>query len=303
MRDTQHVRSHRPLLPRWWRSLNEMRSLGRVPIKVLLFAGVLLVVLFPSPDMLLRQIHRLRHLDQMIEPNAPGLAEVAADLGSRLDASLTPRQVQKRVEKYVHETIPYAWDWDTWNVVDYIPTVPEVLEKRREDCDGRAVLAASLLRRLGQDAMLATDLRHVWVTVGRDELMGPGAAKSAVSTPTGTQVNWHTLSNVPRTLAFGVAVFPLSREAILVATILLLMAPARMRCVAFVFATATLLAGWAFLRQGVVVAPDLSGFSERTWASWIGLILSLAGLLSLWLTGGRAVRSDSTKAASPADNT
>ena len=267
--------------------MNEARAAVRVPVKLGLFAVVLVAVLFPSPRLLIRQVDRLAHLDRMIEPDAPGLDALVRQLQAGLPADATRRQIQQRVQTFVRKTIPYDWDWNTWGVADYIPTVAELLDKKREDCDGRAVLAASLLRRMGQPASLATDLRHVWVAVGKDELMGPGGAKSAVSTPTGTRVDWRTLHNVPRSLAFGAAVFPLVRELILLATAFVLLMHPKTPARWLIGGAVLLLVGLASLRLGVDVSPDFRGYTERLWASWVGLIFVSAGMACLWEMGRR----------------
>jgi len=284
---------------RWWVDLNETRPVLRVPVKLLMFLVVVLLVLYPKPHLLMRVVHRLRHLHGLIEPNAPALAELDRRFRTDLPAGLSAREVQKRVEAFVHKTIPYDWDWNTWGVAVYIPTVAEVLDKGREDCDGRAVLAASLLRRLGQKASLVTDIRHMWVAVGKDELMRPGGPKSAVSTPTGTRVDWRTLRNVPRSLAFGAAVFPLVRELILIAAAVALLWHPRTGPRWLVAGAVLLLIGLAFLRLGVHVAPDLTGFTERPWASWLGLIHGLVGLGCLWWVARRA-RGNGSRPMPPA---
>jgi len=281
---------------RWFSALNGIRAGVRVPVKIVIFAAVLLLVLFPRPWLLVRHVDRLRHLDRLIEPNAPGLEALGQQLQTNLPTGLTNRQIHKRVEQFVHKTIPYDWDWNTWGVADYIPTVGELLKMGREDCDGRAVLAASLLRRLGQKSYLATDLRHVWVGVGRDELMGPGGPKTAISTPTGTRLNWRTVENVPRTLAFGTAVYPLPRELIVLATMVLLLAHPQMRLRWFLSGTALLVAALVFLRLGVDLVPGHRGFTERIWPSWLGLIVAILGVA--WL-GWWAHRARVQGTASP----
>ena len=263
---------------RFWSVFNEAPGWCRVPVKLLIFAIVLVLVLFPRPRLLVRQIDRLRHLDRLIDPRAPKLDAVVRRFQADLPENLTPRQIRKRVQAFVYETIPYDWDWNTWDVADYIPTVGELMAKGREDCDGRAVLAASLLRRLGQKASLATDLRHIWVVVERDELMGPGGWKSAVSTPKGTRVHWRTVGNVPRSLAFGVAVFPLARELIVLVTIVALLLHPKMPRRWLGAGVVLLLGGWVFLRLAVTVSSDFRGTVERDWASWVGLVLVVGGL-------------------------
>lgn len=267
------------------------RAWIRVPLKLAVFLVVLLLVLFPDPRLMLRHIERTTHLDQIIDPNAPELADMVREIEANMPPNPTTRQVRKRVERFVYETIPYDWDWNTWGSVDYVPTVAELMEMGREDCDGRAVLAASLLRRMGQDACLASDLRHVWVVVGKDELMGPGGPKTTVSTPTGTKINWGTLGNIPRSLAFGLAVFPLNRELIVLAAMVLLVAHRRMSPCRLIVGVVLMLDGLMFLRLGVGAAPGRHGYTEQVWASWLGLIHATVGLCILWWASGRARKS------------
>ena len=126
----------------------------------------------------------------------------------------------KVVERFVYKKVPYAWDWDTWGVADYMPTVEEVLTAGREDCDGRAVVSASLLRNLGYEAELVSDMTHVWVKTDRGETMSPGKMPKFVSSsPEGRKINWRALTNIPRSAAYGVSVFPLIRELIVLAAI------------------------------------------------------------------------------------
>src|SRR5882762_8266299 len=50
--------------------------------------------------------------------------------------------------------------------MEYWPTAEEVWQRRQEDCDGRAILAVSILRSRGyQSARLAISLDHMWAEV------------------------------------------------------------------------------------------------------------------------------------------
>lgn len=260
----------------------------RVVVKLLILGVVVFLVLFPRPGLFVRQVHRLRHLDELIEPNSPALAQWHAQLQAELPGHLSPLQLQKRVEAFVYKHIPYDWDWNTWGVVDYTPTVEELLLKGREDCDGRAVLAASLLRRMGQDAHLVADLKHMWVAVGSHELMSPGRTRSLISTPTGSRFNWRTLWHVPRSLAFGIGVFPLGRELVVLATLVVLLSHPHMGRSPFLVGVVLLLDALLFLRLAVYAEPRANLLVERNWPSWIGLVHLLAGLTCLWWAARRA---------------
>jgi hypothetical protein len=145
----------------------------------------------------------------------------------RVRADAPPRHVLGVVQQVVYERIPYAWDWDTWGVMDYLPTVRETLALGCEDCDGRAVVAASLLRRLGHQAWLVSDFTHTWVETTEGETMSPGrAAKALVARPgAATSVAWdgQLVKNYARAVSYGIGVFPLGR-LVIIATALCLVA-------------------------------------------------------------------------------
>ena len=125
--------------------LNRLRWPLRIPVKWAIFAVVVLLVCFPYPHMLIRHVRHWRDPDALIAPDAQVLRPFVEELLPLLD-NRSPEEALEHVERYVYEKIPYEWDWNTWGVADYLPTVEEVMEKGVEDCDGRAVIAASLLR-------------------------------------------------------------------------------------------------------------------------------------------------------------
>lgn len=227
----------------------------RWPLKTALFLAVLLFTLYPDPSLLARNVRHLANMSRMLDPANEGLAPLEAQVRERLgDARHGAHETLAAVEKVVTRRLPYDWDWNTWGVADYMPTVSEALEMGREDCDGRAVVAASLLKRMGHEAWLVSDVRHVWVATKEGETMSPGrAGKGLVATPSGTRVTvtpstaWNALSG----LAYGVAAFPLVRELILLAALTLLSMQPRS----------------AWLRR------------------WAGMVTMLAGLLLVRLYG------------------
>jgi hypothetical protein len=182
-------------------------------------------------------------------------------------------------------------------VADYMPSVAELFRRAaldpdgrlREDCDGRAVLAASLLRRLGFDARLVTDFGHVWVQThdaGRRpvDLMGKGRARGVVSSAEGNRFvpTWSALANAPLALAYGLSVFPWKRELIVFVALMLLLAHPRMSRRAAAEGAALSLAGWQFMRFPV------NYWAGEAWFFWLGLIYLLAGCTILFLAARRA---------------
>ncbi|NOT00513.1 MAG: transglutaminase domain-containing protein [Phycisphaerales bacterium] len=207
-----------------------MRPRWRRPIKAAIVALTVFLICWPYPSRLILHLRHCRDLNALIEPDAPGLSPYFDELRPKLVDVDAGQDALKIVEKFVYQKVPYAWDWDNWGVVDYLPTVDEVLTAGREDCDGRAVLAASLLRGLGYQADLVTDAVHMWVKTDRGETMSPGAMGTFVeSSDAGVVIRWQALTNIPKAFAYGIAVFPLIRELIVVAVIWILTLRRRIR--------------------------------------------------------------------------
>lgn len=279
---------------------NSLAWYWRIPLKLAIFAVVTFFVLFPSPTQLARHISHLRNMQQMITPDAPQLAGLEALVRERLTTTApadadSPPVVQRAVERVVLEKVQYAWDWDEWGSADYMPTVAEMFERAaadggqlREDCDGRAVMAASLMKRLGYEPTLVTDLRHVWVTTPQGAWMGPGGETTMASGEAGNEIAWGTLlSNIPTSLSFGVAVFPFMREIIILVTAYLLLIHRRMSRTAAVVGFVLLVQGLLFMRLGFF-APAAVTRDVSSWPAWVGLMHILAGFAVLIRASRRA---------------
>lgn len=196
--------------------LNTLHWTIRLPIKGALFGVTVLVVCFPYPRLLLRHIQHWSDPSVLVDPTDPALQPLIEELRPKITDELTPKQVLATVQEYVRGKIEYEWDWNTWGMADYLPTVGETIALGREDCDGQAVVAASLLSNLGYDAELVTDFAHVWVKTEVGETMGPGKHKAIIASKKGLDVTLRAIVEVPRALAFGIAVFPFLRELIIV---------------------------------------------------------------------------------------
>lgn len=300
-----------------WRGRS--RAWLRVPCKLLIFGVVTLFVLFPNPAQLARHLSRVANLNAMITPDAPALDGLERDVRGRIqhmDAQrngyltsrrpdglppplthspdFSPLDAQRVVEAVVLERVGYEWDWNQWGCADYMPTVDELFdaaaargETPREDCDGRAVVAASLMRRLGYDARLVTDLRHVWVVTPQGQWMGPGGATTLASDESGTRFNAGTLlANIPISLSYGIAVFPMGRELIILVTAFVLMLRKHTSRRWAALGLLLLLQGLLFMRLGFF-APQAVSREASAWPAWIGAIHLFAGFTVLWRAGRR----------------
>jgi hypothetical protein len=197
------------------------------------------------------------------------------ELRAGLPEGLSAKETLRYVEQFVYKRVPYDWDWNTWGMADYFPSVDEVLRIGREDCDGRAVVAASLLKNLGYDARIVTDFAHVWVTTPQGQTMGPGKTKTVEVTEKGVKLDLSGLKQIPQTLAYGIAVFPLPRELILLAVFWLLLMRGR-EYLRPMLAGVLLTAGLLLVRHG---GADYRG--PKFALEWLGLGLVVAGILAL----------------------
>ncbi len=259
--------------------LNTFRWYVRLPIKWAVFGLVTLFVCYPYPSLLTKHLRHWQDPNALIEPNAESLQPLARDLRESIPPGLSAKKTLRHVEMFVYERVPYEWDWNTWGMADYLPTVDEVIEKGKEDCDGRAVVAASLLSGLGFKAEIVTDFAHVWVKTDKGETMGPGGKKAIVATDQGLKINWRGLTELPRASAYGVAVFPQERELILLLLGWLLLLGARTGRRRSLIAACVLVAGFYAVRFG--------GTEYRhpiLWLQWVGVGLLFGGVAIMFLS-------------------
>ncbi len=319
-----------PMLTTYENPPRRMHWLFRMPLKWTIFATVVFFVLFPNPAQLYRHITHLSDYEAMIDADADQLAPWETEIRNQLESSaekarkknrngkspdadaatptlsagpgwndsLSPKHVQKQVERFIYKKVKYGWDWDVWGSADYMPTVAEMFESAkaqpdgiiREDCDGRAVMAASLMRRLGYESSIATDLRHVWVVTPQGEWMGPGRGKSMKSTKHGNETNvLATLSNLPVGLSYGIAVFPFWREVIITLTLWLLLSRRRMGVARCLIGGILLLQGLLFMRTGVFDPTSVAG-GKDSWPAWTGVLHIACGIVYLYWAGWRVSR-------------
>ncbi len=230
--------------------INSLRWPARLPLKWLIFALTVFLAHFPYPGLFVRHVNHWKNPSALIEPDSPLLDPLLAELRPRLTENMQPPDALRTVEKFVYEKIKYGWDWDVWGTADYLPTLSEVLEKQTEDCDGRAVVAASLLRKLGYKADIVSDFAHVWVITDQGETMSPGKAPVIATSEKGVttvESPWRPLLN---STAFGVAVFPFTRELIILIVLWLLLIRSRTSWSIKLMSLWCLVCGLALVRAG-----------------------------------------------------
>jgi hypothetical protein len=243
-----------------------LRDWVRRPVKGLIFVVIVFFVLYPKPGMFIRHVKNVLNARDLPDPTHPGMAGVVERFKLYLEeqplAPNDPNDFLLAVEHFVCQEIPYAWDWEVWGVADYLPTLAEVLEKGREDCDGRAVLAAALIRSLGIEARLVGDLRHIWVRTPLGDTMNPLDSAVFSAEDSGLNVRWAALLD-PGAVAHGMAVFPLGRQVIVVLAAWVLLLPREVGLRRALLALLLLLAALMLIRLAgtQATAPNYAGIA------------------------------------------
>lgn len=276
---------------RFWHWLETQRPLKRAGLKLALLAVVVLFALYPNPVLFVRQIGHYLDTESLIQPDLPAMPEINRDI-DRLIATNTPALTEFRaVERFVYRRIAYQYDWHGWWNLDYWPTAAEVWERQREDCDGRAVLAVSILRARGYpEARLVANLQHVWVAVGTNELMGPMADKNfrreGGKMVDGKLVGAKTVITLPalKTLLDSLAMtckFPAWRVVLMLMTLLALVFHPAADTGRFAMLSAVTLAGYAVFLDWCVRRVDRDA-PDFDWNFPVAAVLILGSLVMAW---------------------
>lgn len=183
----------------------------------LLFAGTLLL-LFPNVPGFAAHLARLANPEALLQPDHPAVTSLSDEIERKMPVNLSRVEQVRWIETFIEERLPYVHDWSQWWNVDHWPTASEALDAGREDCDGIAVVTASVLRHRGFRARLVGNTLHIWVAVDDtgQEILGAQPDKAFSSDSGWTLPRPATLL---RGAKFSLAEFPIARWALLVAWI------------------------------------------------------------------------------------
>lgn len=235
----------------FWEKTAHLPFWQRLLLKVGLFGGILFLVLYPRPGLFVKQLENYFQMDALIQTDFPGLEVINREIDLLLEKrELSPRQEFLIVQSYVYRHIKYAYDWHIWGNIDFWPTAQQVWELQQEDCDGRAILAASILRSRGfQSAQLVGNMRHIWVKVDDDELMGPDTETMIRREGERLVVTLPSLKLLISTTAIYIADFPAIRHLILFFTLIILLYHPAKNLTRFLGVTTTGLVGFLLMKD------------------------------------------------------
>jgi hypothetical protein len=117
-----------------------------VLLAVILWVGA---VMYPNPAKLVVSLERLR--------NPPTDAQAATAFAQGLPDDY------KAIENFALDYVQYRTSWALYGSPWYYPTLKEVISQRAGDCEGRALLFASILEAKKLPYTMRYSFDHVWV--------------------------------------------------------------------------------------------------------------------------------------------
>jgi predicted transglutaminase-like cysteine proteinase len=264
--------------------------------KALLFAAFTVLVLNPNLKRAFLQVGHVVHPESLIQKRFAAMAAINEQVDQVIVADAGQHSEARLVARFVLRNIRYVSDYANWGNLDYWPTAEETWQKRQEDCDGRAILAASILRARGfASADLVVGLDHMWILVDENEKEASKPAHYVAllspnpdfSLKVHERSGWSDLASLAKaflhptafceTSSHLLADIPDLRKAILITALLFLCAfPCRNRwglpaVLGLGLAAACLLAQWH---------PDKGPLAPMIYGNLL-LLLALAGALTL----------------------
>ena len=170
------------------------------------------------------QFGRRRTPTQLIDPFSSPIQTINSEfeeeygelLGGEDSLDLDPH-VCEISEMYIRSLIEYKGDITNYLCIDHLATTEEVIQRGKDDCDGQAVLIASLLIHRGYDARVVLGYAHVWVEVTIDDttisINNPKGYTFRYCTFNDREVQWNTFSFFILIMGFFLLFFSLSTTA------------------------------------------------------------------------------------------
>jgi hypothetical protein len=128
----------------------------------------------PDPLAWPNQVYNRMVITNTIQPENPQIEQLEREFEEflKVDTILVNRSYEERelrsLETFINSKIPYVTDFNNYFAWEHFPTISDVLE-RGDDCDGIAIVAASLLIRRGYDCYIVNGKWHSWIEVNLGE--------------------------------------------------------------------------------------------------------------------------------------
>jgi len=137
--------------------------------------GILILLLFPAFWLIPQQIYvRVNRQTELITPNAPVVIEFKSSfLEENPDYdTFSWEEKMKAAKNYTMEKIVWELDYFTYGNMAHVGTPTQVIQRGMDDCQGQAVVMASLIRSLGFEYVWAVETPFHWWVLVRDPSKG-----------------------------------------------------------------------------------------------------------------------------------
>jgi len=104
--------------------------------------------LYPNPAPLIISVHRVF---------CPPVDSYFVGHIAEKFTGMTPGEIEEHIE------IPYYYDWETYNLPWYFPTVEEAVAKGKGDCKTKMIIFSSVLEYHRLPYSISASLTHIWV--------------------------------------------------------------------------------------------------------------------------------------------
>ncbi|MBN1561352.1 hypothetical protein JW998_13950 [candidate division KSB1 bacterium] len=205
-----------------WHWLSRRSFSVRMILKTLIFSFVFIFVTFPNPVLTFKQVNAYLHTEALFDTDLE-LAAINAKIDSLLPADYTLQDEYKTIIQFVYQRIPYKFDWDNWGNSEYWPSASETWRRGYEDCDGRAIVAVAIFRSRGYDANIVGSMKHLWIKVGDQELMGPDREKIMVMDQGRKKMQMPSFVYMLEAMAMQLYYYPIFRMILILLTFLILL--------------------------------------------------------------------------------
>ena len=137
---------------------------------------VMAFILFPTAWNVPRQIHvRTHKRELLIDPDAPEIEALSSEFLEKHEGleGMTLEEIASAVRLFVLEKIAWELDYIIYGMSAHQATPSEVVRRGTDDCQGQAVVMASMLLHMGFKHVWLVEAPFHWWVIVRDNSLGP----------------------------------------------------------------------------------------------------------------------------------